>query len=104
MFSRAFYPLKKNFELSINDVAKTKKTEAAVVFSDTGYEIEASIPLALLQIDGLEPGQKVKCEFIINDADEQERDRSVHWMSPTDDAYKDASVWGKGLVTEKVEE
>ena len=62
------------------------------------YEIEASLPLSLLEIDGLKPGQEVRCDFQINDADETERDRMVHWMSTGDTPYFDPSVWGKGKV------
>ncbi len=70
----------------------------AAVYSDTGYEIEVAIPLSLMGIDGLNIGQRVRCDFQVNDADETERDRMVHWISEGDDPWYDASVWGNGSV------
>lgn len=88
-----------DYELSINDISQNTKTEAAIVFTEKGYELEMAIPLNILQIESLKPGQKIKCEFQINDADTTERDRLVHWMSEHDDPWYDASVWGRGQVT-----
>ena len=73
---------------------------AAAKYSDSGYEIEAAIPLSLMMIDELKPGRKVRCDFQINDADETERDRMVHWMSEKDTPWFDPSVWGNGIVVE----
>lgn len=87
-------------ELSINDITQNANTETAVVFTDSGYELESAIPLEMLQIEELKKGQKIKCEFQINDADSTERDRLVHWMSEHDDPWHNASVWGRGQVTE----
>lgn len=87
-------------ELSINDITQNDGTEAAVVFTGSGYELEAAIPLEMLQIESLKKGQKIKCEFQVNDGDETERDRLVHWMSEHDNPWHDASVWGRGKVTE----
>lgn len=102
-----FVPVSKSdnfaFEIAINDVAKTSQTSAAFVYNDKGYELEAEIPLSILQIKELKLGQKVKCEFQLNDADETERDRLVHWMSERDDPWNDPSVWGKGLIVEQGE-
>lgn len=87
-----------DYELSINDISKVEKTEAVVVFTEAGYVVEASIPLALLQIKELELDQKIRCEFQVNDGDNSERDRMVHWMSETDNPWNNPSVWGNGLV------
>ncbi|OQX29637.1 MAG: hypothetical protein B0D92_02645 [Spirochaeta sp. LUC14_002_19_P3] len=73
---------------------------AAAVYSETGYQIEAAIPLSLLSIDALAPGRKVRLDFQINDADETERDRMIHWMSDKDTPWFDPSVWGDGIVVE----
>jgi hypothetical protein len=77
---------------------------AHTVFHEKGYEVEASIPLNLLGIDGLSPGQRVRGDFQVNDADETERDRLVHWFSPEDVGYFDPSSWGNGRVVELPEE
>ncbi|WP_187759865.1 sugar-binding protein [Thiospirochaeta perfilievii] len=92
------------FEVSINDVTKTSQVSAAFSYNEDGYEVEAAIPLSILMIKELKPGQKIKCEFQLNDADDTERDRLVHWMSEKDDPWNDASVWGKGQVVKKGEE
>ncbi len=89
-----------NFELAVNDITQTERTTAAVIFNEDGYEIEAALPLQLLRIDSLKPGQRIRCEFQVNDADTTERDRLIHWMSERDDPWYDASVWGWGQVTE----
>lgn len=73
---------------------------AAARYTDTGYEIEASIPLVFMGINSLKTGQKIRCDFQLNDADETERDRMVHWMSDKDTAWFDPSVWGNGQVLE----
>ncbi len=73
---------------------------AAARYSESGYEIEAAIPLSLMMIEGLKPGRKVRCDFQVNDADESERDRMVHWMSEKDNPWTDPSVWGDGIVVE----
>ncbi|MCG8451726.1 MAG: CBM9 family sugar-binding protein [Spirochaetales bacterium] len=71
---------------------------ASAVYFDGGYEIEASIPLSLMMIESLSLNQKVRCDFQVNDADETERDRMVHWMSEKDTPWFDPSVWGNGQV------
>ena len=77
---------------------------AAARYFDDGYEIEASIPLSYMEINGLKVGQKVRCEFQVNDADATERDRMVHWMSDKDSPWFDPSVWGNGVVIALPEE
>ena len=88
------------YSLAINDVDYSEQTDARVVFSENGYTIEAVIGLDLLRIERLQPGQKVRVEFQINDGDETERDRLVHWMSEKDDPWFDPSVWGDGEVVD----
>jgi hypothetical protein len=86
------------FSLSVNDVEVTDQCEAAVVYNDSGYAIEARIPLGLLLIKKFSPNQKIRVEYQVNDAAKIERDRETHWMSPKDDPYYDASVWGDAVV------
>jgi hypothetical protein len=86
------------FSLAVNDVEVTDQCTAAVVYNDHGYTIEAQIPLGLLLIKKFSPNQKLRAEFQVNDASKIERDRERHWMSPKDDPYFDASVWGDGIV------
>jgi hypothetical protein len=91
---------KSAFDLSFNDVSNSGgDVKAAIVFSGSGYRVEAKIPLALMNAKALKIGQKLRCEFQINDADNgKERARLVHWMSEKDVSYMDASTWGDGRV------
>jgi hypothetical protein len=86
------------FSLSVNDVAVTEQCTAAVVYNDQGYTIEAQIPLGLLLIKKFSANQKIRVEFQVNNASKTERDGMSHWMSPKDDPYMDASVWGDAVV------
>lgn len=88
------------YDISFNDVSSpSDEIKVAVVYSETGYKVEAKIPLSLLNSKPLKMGQKVRCEFQINDADNgKERGRLVHWMSEKDVSYMDASTWGDGKV------
>jgi hypothetical protein len=86
------------FSLSVNDVEVTDQCEAAVVYNPQGYTIEARIPLGLLLIKKFSANQKLRFEFQVNDAAKIERDRETHWMSPKDDPYYDASVWGDAVA------
>ena len=86
------------FSLSVNDVEVTDQCEAAVVYNDKGYTIEARIPLQLLLIKKFSVNQKIRVEYQVNNAAKIERDREMHWMSPKDDPYYDASVWGDAVV------
>ncbi|MBN1241157.1 MAG: hypothetical protein JXA15_00450 [Spirochaetales bacterium] len=86
------------FDLSVNDVGVAERCEAAVVYREDGYSIEARIPLDLLLIKRFSEGQAIRLEFQVNDAARIERDRLTHWKSPKDDPYSDASVWGDGVV------
>ncbi|WP_304226239.1 sugar-binding protein [Gracilinema caldarium] len=87
-------------EISINDqTVSIPDLQAAFVYRDSGYQLEAKIPLSALNNNPLKMGQKVRLEFQINDADEgKERSRLVHWMSQEDKSYMDASTWGDGKV------
>lgn len=88
------------YEIGINDVAvQSTEIKVAVVFNDTGYEIEAALPFSLMNIKELKVGQKIRADFQINDADGgKERTRLIHWNSPKDNTYLDASSWGDGKV------
>ena len=86
--------------ISINDrdVTKERDVKGHVVYTEKGYRIQASIPLRLLQISGFSVGQAIRCEYQINDASVGERENLLHWVSPKDNPYYDASVWGNGEV------
>lgn len=90
------------FDICINDVQmKNDEIKVAVVYSEHGYKIESRIPFSLLNIKSLKPKQNVRCDFQINDADGgKERSRLIHWNSPKDNTYLDASSWGNGKVVE----
>lgn len=88
------------YVVGINDVAtESSEIQVAVVFNDTGYQIEAALPFSLMNIKGLKVGQKIRADFQINDADGgKERSRLIHWNSPKDNTYLDAGSWGDGEV------
>ena len=86
------------YSLAINDVDMTRQSLGAAAFTEQGYTVEAAVDLALLRIESLREGQDVRVEFQINDGDETERDRLVHWMSENDDPWFDPSVWGDGRI------
>ena len=86
------------FDLSVNDIGVADRCEAAVVYRDDGYTIEARIPLDLLLIRRFRENQPIRLEFQVNDAGRIERDRLTHWKSPKDDPYFDTTVWGDGIV------
>lgn len=92
--------VKNAYEVCVNDsTVPNDSIKAAIVYSDSGYRIEAAIPLSLLNAKQLKNRQKVRMEFQINDADGgKERSRLVHWMSEKDVSYMDASTWGDGKV------
>ncbi len=86
--------------VAVNDrvVDTERDVQGFVLFTETGYRIQAAIPLRLLQIKGFQPGQAIRCEFQINDATSGERENLVHWKSKLDNTYFDASSWGDGVV------
>lgn len=86
------------FDLSVNDVGVADQCQAAVIYRDDGYTIEASIPLELLLIKKFTVNQRIRVEFQVNNATKIERDRLTHWMSPKDDPYYDPNVWGDCVV------
>lgn len=65
----------------------------ASVYEKKGYTMEVSIPLDAINISSLKRGQRTRCDFQLNDADEIERDRLVKWSSDEDDYYTPAK-WG----------
>ena len=81
------------YDFSGGGVPLDRGADIATVYRRNGYEIEASIPLFLLNIPDLRPGQRTRCDFQLNDADEVERDRLVKWSSDEDDYYTPAK-WG----------
>lgn len=89
-------------DIGLNDAPiETSDIEAAVVFNDNGYEVEAKFPLALLGGKTLKQKQKVRADFQVNDADDgKERTGLLHWNSPNDNTYADPSSWGDGRVVE----
>lgn len=87
-------------EFVVRDQYAPGETEAVAVKTDKGYRIEARVSLAALNIDSLRVGQRLRCEFQVNDADERERDRLIHWKSPKDNPYYDPSVWGDAIVVD----
>lgn len=86
--------------IGINDAPVTsEEIKVAAVFSETGYKIEGKYPLSLLGGKTLKPGQKVRCDFQINDADfGKERTGLLHWNSPSDNTYSNPASWGNGKV------
>jgi hypothetical protein len=86
------------FGLSVNDHELPGGLSGAVVYSPTGYRMEVAIPLNFLMIKKFELGQAIRLEFQLNDADNTERDRLIHWSSPKDNTYYDPSAWGNGVV------
>ena len=92
------------YDVSLNDVSMNGSIKAAIVYSETGYTIEAAVPFSLLSIKKLKPKQKVRGDFQINDADDgKERSRLIHWNSGKDNTYVDASSWGDGVVVDLAE-
>ena len=81
------------YDASGGGVPLDRVARTATIYSDTGYQIEASIPLSILNIESLRVGQKTRCDFQLNDADEIERDRLVRWSSDEDDYYTPMK-WG----------
>lgn len=81
------------FDASGGGLPLDRGADIATVYKRNGYEMEVSIPLFLLNIPDLQRGQRTRCDFQLNDADEVERDRLVKWSSDEDDYYTPAK-WG----------
>lgn len=94
-----------SYDVSINDVSiQNDEIKVAIAFSETGYKVEACVPLSQMNVKSLKIGQKVRLECQINDADfGKERSRLLHWMSQKDVSYMDASTWGDGKVVALVD-
>lgn len=88
------------FGASVNDriVDTERDVKGVTVFTETGYRIEAAIPLRLLQIKEFKVGQAIRVEFQINDARTGEREALVHWSSKSDNTYFYPPAWGDGVV------
>ncbi len=86
--------------VSVNDrvVDTDREVVGAVVYTETGYRIEAALPLRLLRIAAFKDRQNIRVEFQINDASSGERDNLLHWKSKTDTTYYDPTAWGDGVV------
>lgn len=86
--------------IGINDApVSSEDIQIAAVYGSTGYKVEGKFPLSLLGGKNLKQGQKVRCDFQINDADNgKERTGLLHWNSPADNTYSNPSSWGKGKV------
>lgn len=86
--------------IGINDApVENDDIKVAVVYGSKGYKIEGKFPLSLLGGKTLKSGQKVRCDFQVNDADNgKERTGLLHWNSPNDNTYADPSSWGNGKV------
>ena len=90
----------RDVKVSFNDVlTENPDIQVAFVFNDSGYKIEAALPLSDLGGKNLKVKDKVRGDFQINDADNgKERIRLIHWHSKADNTYMDASSWDNGKV------
>ena len=86
--------------IAINDIAMDQRHDmgGTCVYTAKGYRIEVKIPLRLLHMQHIKPGQAFRAEFQINDASDGERENLLHWSSKNDNPYYDASVWGNGII------
>ncbi len=87
-------------KVSFNDIlTENPDIQVAFVFNDSGYKVEAALPLEDMGGKNLKLKDKVRGDFQINDADGgKERIRLIHWHSKADNTYMDASSWGDGKV------
>ncbi|MCK5708558.1 MAG: hypothetical protein KAI43_12990 [Candidatus Aureabacteria bacterium] len=70
--------------------------EAEVIVKPTemGYIVEAKIPLSVFSLQAFpKPGTKVMINFVLNDADKENREIQMLWSGDSL-FYKDPSVWG----------
>jgi len=77
---------------------------AVVEWTNNSYIVEVSFSLDALEIyKPFRNGQKIRCEFRINQAAPNNGDRSyiINWRTPTDDAWHDPSVWSDGYVIQR---
>ncbi|MDD7014197.1 MAG: sugar-binding protein [Spirochaetales bacterium] len=78
---------------------KSSDIEVAVVYNNTGYQVEGKFPLDIFGGKTLKLNQKIRADFQVNDADKgKERTVLLHWNSPNDNTYADPSSWGNGKV------
>jgi hypothetical protein len=73
-------------------VVNTKRTE-------TGYVIDAVIPLSHFGIKGFQEGSTYGLEVAIDSGTSSGRQMQLRWNSPDQDGfYKDPSLWGEMLI------
>ena len=86
--------------IGINDVeVKSDDIQAAFVYTDKGYQVEAKFPLSLLSNKALKNNQNLRVDYQVNDADGgKERTGLMHWNSPNDNTYADPASWGNAKV------
>jgi len=87
-------------ELADTDSALSKEgTVFKVLLTDLGYNIEASFPLAVLQID---PGNTFGFEMQINDNDGAgDRETIMRWHSDDNDSWQNASLFGQAQLVSR---
>ena len=74
-----------------------------VLLTDRGYNIEASFPLARLQISPLAPNKIVGFEVQINDNDNSGgRQTLLRWYSDDNNSYRNASLFGVARLVSRV--
>lgn len=87
---------------SIVGVRPSGASNAGIIYSvadkPDGYLIEARIPWTTLQ-GSPDADQLIGIDFMINDDDDGGgRDGKLSWNSPTDEAYRDPSLFGTGKL------
>jgi len=90
---------------TIVGVRPTGASNAGIIYSvadkANGYLIEARIPWTTLQ-GSPSAEQLIGIDFMINDDDDGGgRDGKLSWHSPTDEAYRDPSLFGTGKLMEQ---
>jgi endo-1,4-beta-D-glucanase Y len=72
------------------------------VSTANGYIVEASIPWTTLQGTPAK-GQSIGIDFMINDDDDGSgRDKKLSWNAADDNAWQDPSLFGTGVLAEKI--
>ncbi|MBL7187731.1 MAG: hypothetical protein ISS70_15520, partial [Phycisphaerae bacterium] len=72
-------------------------TAFKVILTDSGYNIEASFPLDVLQIT---PGNVFGFEMQVNDNDANGRETIMRWFSNNNDSWRDASLFGQAVLVD----
>jgi len=85
----------------IPSTGPTTNITYTAVSTSTGYVIEGKIPWATVKTTAT-AGKILGIDFMINDDDDGAgRDGKLSWNASTDDAYKDASLFGTGKLVEE---